>query len=475
MKFVPKKYQARSIEYAYEHKRAGLLLRPGLGKTVSSLTAFAALRDDFEAHRALVVAPLSVCHLVWPAEVRKWDHLRHLRVRILHGPDKLEHLRAKADIYVINPAGLKWLAAQKWDAPDFLIVDEMTAFKHHTTERAKLLRRIVKTHEIDRRVGLTGTPAPNGLEDLFGEALMLDDGAALGDTLTEFRSRFWFSCHPTADGRTEWGPTTRTEEMLYAALDGLMLRLDGAGELDLPGVVKIDVPVEMTPEAMDQYKQLRAELLLELELGVVTALNAGALISKCRQLASGACYVTPDGKFTTAAEDDAGRPAEKRWQATHDAKLEKLAELWEESGRRQMLVIYDYKHSRERIQDFWRKRFGFAPPAIGGGSKSADTIRLAGEWNAGTLPVLLGHPMSMGHGLNLQEGGADQIVWYDPTFNLELYDQVNARLDRQGQSARRIFVYHLLSEKTVDGTIMRALRNKSDVQNRLLAALKEDL
>lgn len=475
MKFVPKKYQARSIEYAYEHKRAGLLLRPGLGKTVSSLTAFAALRDDFEAHRALVIAPLSVCHLVWPAEVRKWDHLRHLRVRILHGPNKMEHLRAKADIYVINPAGLKWLAAQKWDEPDFLIADEMTIFKHHTTERAKLLRRITKAYNIDRRIGLTGTPAPNGLEDLFGEALMLDDGEALGETLKEFRSRFWFSCHSVGDGRTEWGPTTRTEGLLYAALDGLMLRLDGVGELDLPEVVKIDTSVELSAEAAAQYKQLRAELLLELELGTVTALNAGALISKCRQLASGACYVTPDGKFTTATEDEQGRPAPKRWQATHDAKLEKLADLWEESGRRQMLVVYDYKHSRERIQSFWRKRFNFSPPAIGGGTKSSDTVRLADEWNAGTLPILLGHPQSMGHGLNLQEGGADQIVWYDLTFNLELYEQVNARLDRQGQTARRIFVYHILTDGTVDSTILRALRNKSDVQNRLLAALREEL
>jgi SNF2 family DNA or RNA helicase len=474
VKFVAKKYQARTIEYACENKKAGLLLRPGLGKTVSALSAFAILRGDFDANRALVVAPLSVCHLVWPQEVAKWDHLKGLRVRIMHGPEKERHMRARADVYVINPAGLKWLQAQKWDIPDVLIVDEMTAFKHHTTERAKQLRRIVKAGQIERRIGLTGTPAPNGLEDLFGEALMLDDGLTLGDTLKEFRTMFWFGCHPTGDGRSEWGPTTRSEELIYEKAKNLFLRLDGAGELDLPEVVKTDVHVELDDDTLQQYKELKAELLLELELGVVTALNAGALISKCRQLASGGVYVNAQGQVSIAGEDDGVRRAQS-WQKTHSAKVEKLGDLYEENGKRQMIVVYDYKHSRERIQDYWQTRFGFRPPAIGGGSKTDDKIKLVNEWNAGTLPVLLGHPQSMGHGLNLQLGGADTVVWFDLTFDLELYDQVNARLDRQGQSAKRVFIYHLLAEDTVDATILRALRNKSAVQTRLLDALREEL
>lgn len=474
MKFVAKKYQARTIEYACEHKKAGLLLRPGLGKTVSSLTAFAILRGDFDACRALVVAPLSVCHLVWPQEVQKWDHLKGLRVRIMHGPEKERHMRAKADIYVINPAGLKWLAAQKWDIPDVLIADEMTAFKHKDSERSKMLRRIVKTGQIDRRIGLTGTPAPNGLEDLFGEALLLDDGAALGETLKEFRSRFWFSCHPVGDGRSAWGPTSRSEELIYDRAKDLFLRLDGAGELDLPEVVKTDVQVELEPEVLRQYKELKAEMLLELELGTVTALNAGALISKCRQLASGGVYVNAQGLVSIASEDDGVRRAQS-WQKTHSEKVEKLGDLFEENGKRQMIVVYDYKHSRERVQDYWQQRFNYRPPAIGGGTKTSDTIRLVEEWNAGLIPVLLGHPRSMGHGLNLQLGGADTIVWFDLTYDLELYEQVNARLDRQGQSAKRIFVFHLLARGTIDATILRALLNKADVQNRLLNALREEL
>ena len=474
MIFKPHKYQLRAIEYARERDRAGLLLRPGLGKTSASLTAFADLKDNFDAWRALVIAPLQVCHLVWPAETKKWDHLKHLKVRILHGNDKLEHLRAKADVYVINPAGLKWLAAQKWDVPDFLIVDEMTAFKHHTTVRAKLLKKIIEQGNVQRRVGLTGTPAPNGLEDLFGETLMLDGGERLGETLKEFRSRFWFAPVQNKDGYYDWEPTTRSEELIYKALDGLMLRLDGAGELDLPEVVYSDIKVEMPAKAQEQYNELRAELILELEKGTVTALNAGALISKCRQLAAGGIYVTPEGRFSVATEDTGGKGV-LPWQDIHDAKLERLGELWEESGRRQMMIIYDYKHTRERVQRYFKKHFKLTVPAIGGGTSPAIAKGLALQWNSGELPVLLGHPRSMGHGLNLQESAADQLVWFDPIYDLELYEQVNGRLDRQGNKAKSVYIYHLLTERTVDSSIMRALRNKAVVQDKLLNALREDL
>jgi SNF2 family DNA or RNA helicase len=486
--YRPHKYQDRTTGFVVEHKRSGVLNRPGLGKTVSVLTAFHELRERFDAWRALVVAPLSVCHLVWPAEIKKWDHLKHLRVRILHGPDKLEHLRAKADVYVVNPAGLKWLAKQHWDIPDFAIVDEMTAFKHHTTVRAKQLAKIFGDGAVDRRVGMTGTPAPNGLEDLFGEALMLDDGVTLGDTLNRekwaadtapdsekcFYQRFWFAPHPNGRGYSDWGPTTRSEELIYKALEPLMIRLDGGKEMQLPKVVYSDLKVELPEEALKLDRELRAELILQLQTGVVTAFNAGALISKRRQLAAGAIYVTPDGKFV-AAKEDGGADGLLPWEAIHDAKLEKLGDLWEESGRRQLLVTYVYKHSRVRIQKYFKQRFKLDVPFIGGGIKPSVLVDLAAKWNAGELAVLLGHPQSMGHGLNLQESAADQLVWYDPTYDLELYEQVRARLDRMGQTSSTVFVYHILANRSIDATIEMARNYKADVQDRLLAALLEDL
>lgn len=460
-------YTHRALEFALSRDRAGLLLKPGLGKTAISLEVYRVLRERFDAHRALVVAPLSVCYMTWPAELKKWDQFEGLTMRLLHGPGKEFALRSRADIYVINPAGLKWLARQTWDVPDLLIVDEMTRFKHHTTRQAKELRKIIDQGNITKRIGLTGTPAPNGLEDLFGEALMLDDGKALGDGIGEFRKNFWFSPHPNSRGYADWGPTTRTEEMVYEALKPLMIRLDGKGELKEAELVVTDVTVPLPDEAREKYEELKRELVLELEAGDVVATNAGALISKCRQIASGSVYITETGQIT----DKPVRTVQK----IHEAKLKRLGERWEEAGQEQMLVAYDMRHSKDAIVAYMKKHYGLTVPFIGGGIKPVDAHRIADEWNAGKHLMLLGHPLSMAHGLNLQLGGARRVVWFDPTWDLELYGQLNARLDRQGQTSAYVFIDHLLAERTVDQTIMRAIRSKTDVQDKLLAALREDL
>jgi len=460
-------YTDIALNYALSRDKSGLLLKPGLGKTAISLEVFRIMRENFDANRVLVVAPLTVCYLTWPVELKKWDHFKGLTMRILHGPGKEFAIRTKADIYVINPAGLKWLAQQKWDVPDMLIVDEMTRFKHHTTRQAKELRKIVEQGKIRTRIGLTGTPAPNGLEDLFGEALMLDDGATLGEELGEFREKFWFCPHPNGRGYADWGPTTRSEEMIYEALKPLMIRLDGKGELKEAEIVVTDVEVILPDDAREKYEELKRELILSLEAGDVVAMNAGALISKCRQIASGSVYISEFGQITEKAT--------RTVQKIHEAKLERLAERWEEAGQTPMLVAYDMRHSKDAIIAYMKKHYKFDVPFIGGGVKPTDAKRIVDEWNAGKHPMLLGHPLSIGHGLNLQLGGANRIVWYDPTWDLELYDQFNARLDRQGQTSDFVFIDHLLADKTVDQTIMRAIRSKTDVQDRLLEALKEEL
>lgn len=460
-------YTNIALEYALSRNRSGLLLKPGLGKTAISLEVYRILRERFDANRVLVVAPLSVCYLTWPVELKKWDQFRGLTMHILHGPGKEFAIRSKADIYLINPAGLKWLAKQKWNVPDMLIVDEMTRFKHHTTAQAKNLRRIIDQGEIKTRIGLTGTPAPNGLEDLFGEALMLDDGVVLGESLRQFRERFWFAPHPDGQGHYNWGPTTRSEDLLYEALKPLMLRLDGKGEIKEAEVITTDVPVALPDEARAHYTELKKEMILSLERGDVVAMNAGALISKCRQLASGSVYITKTGQMT----DKATRTVQK----IHEAKLERLAERWEEAGQEPMLVGYDMRHSKDAIVAYMKKHYKLTVPFIGGGVKPTDIKRIVDEWNAGKHPMLLGHPLSMGHGLNLQLGGANRIVWYDPTWDLELYDQFNARLNRQGQTSGFVFIDHLVAERTVDQTIVRAIRRKTSDQDRLLAALREEI
>ena len=216
-----------------------------------------------------------------------------------------------------------------------------------------------------------------------------------------------------------------------------------------------------------QYDELKKELILSLEKGDVVAMNAGALISKCRQLASGSVYITELGQMT----DKATRTVQK----VHEAKLERLAERWEEAGQEQMLVAYDMRHSKDAIIAYMKKHYKMNVPFIGGGVKPTDANRLVDEWNDGKHLMLLGHPLSMGHGLNLQLGGARRIVWYDPTWDLELYDQFNARLDRQGQTSDFVFIDHLVAERTVDQTIMRAIRRKTGDQDRLLAALREEI
>ena len=436
------------------------------------MEAFRQLRDALEVSRLLVVAPLRPAYSVWPAEAAKWEQFRDLRVHVLHGPGL--RLDVEADIYVTNPESLKWLAGQDWQWPEMLAVDELTKFKHHTTGRAKHLRRIFQKsgHGMPWRIGLTGTPAPNGLADLFGQVMVLDDGKRLGTTLTRFRCDFGFVPVPDGRGFQKWVEGTQTSRLMSAALRDLVLRLNARDHLKLPKFVEVDVPVRLPEKARRLYNDLRKEMVVRLKTGHVAALSPGSLTAKCRQVANGSVYLSEDG--TVAEVDDYGRGINaRRTEVIHTAKAEALADLIEEAGCQPMLVVYEHKHELPVIQEHVARVTGKVPPYIGGGVSGAEGDRIIAAWNAGELPVLVVHPQSAAHGLNLQAGG-NLICWYSLTWDLELYEQLNKRLHRQGQKADSVFVYRLLAERTVDQTVARAIDRKARTQDELLAALREE-
>lgn len=470
--WAPHDYQRGAVTRAVSQERFALFADPGLGKTAMTLEAFRLLRGSLEVSRMLVVAPLRPAYSVWPAEAKKWEQFRDLRVHVLHG--KGLRLDVDADVYVTNPESLKWLAGQDWDWPEMLAIDELTKFKHYTSGRAKHLRQIFtkSRHGLPWRIGLTGTPAPNGLEDLFGQIMALDDGKRLGTELKDFRCNFGF--YPEADGRGfyKWKEGTQTSQLMSNALRDLVLRLNARDHLKLPEFVEVDVPVRLPPKARTLYTQLRKEMVVRLETGHVAALSPGSLTAKCRQVANGSVYLSDDGMIAEVDKD--GRPINaKRSEVIHTAKAEALADLIEEAGRQPMLVVYEHKHELPVIREHVARVTGSIPPYLGGGVSGAEGDAIVGAWNAGKLPVLIVHPQSAAHGLNLQAGG-NLICWYSLTWDLELYEQLNKRLHRQGQKADTVFVYRLLAERTVDQTVARAITRKARTQEELLTALREE-
>jgi len=447
----------------------GLFLDPGLGKTAITLEAFRRLRDLCEVFRMLVIAPLRPVYSVWPEEAARWDRFEGLKVQVLHGPTRTEEsLRSGADIFVTNPSSLPWLVKQRWKWPDMLVIDELTMFKHWNTTRYRELAKMKSVTK--RRYGLTGTPAPNGLGDLFGQMYVIDNGESLGKTLQAFRSNFWFAQIPDGRGFLKWVQTERSLPLIQEALKDRVIRLRATDHLDLPQLITTDFPVKLTPTAIDIYEELRRELIVRLETGDVTAANAGALTSKCRQVANGVVYLTEDGTILEFDKHGRAKRQARSYQVVHTCKLEALKELIDGFGGDPALVLYEFRSEIEQIQ----KILGGYVPFIGGGVTGEEGSELIGQWNKGELPVLLVHPRSAAHGLNLQRGGS-KIVWFSLPWDLELYSQANARLWRQGQQATRVMVYHLLAQNTIDRTVARALGGKASLQEDLLAGLREDL
>lgn len=460
--WVPHAYQERAVEHLLDNPIAALFLDPGLGKTSITLEAFRQLKEAGVAKRMLVVAPLRVCQLVWRQEGAQWTQFRDLQFSLLHGTLKQKRaaLDADADIYLINPEGIAWLADQvggglfgKRRFPfDTVVIDELTKFKNARSKRHKALRPLLA--KVARRWGLTGTPVPNGYMDLFGQMLILDDGRALGTYITHFRNRYFQQGYTGFDWTLRAGAAKEIEERIAP----YVLRMSAADYLDLPQLVNDVREIEMEPKIRKLYAQLKKESVLELgEDGTVVAENAGGVYSKLKQMANGAVYLI----------DDEGK---KKHVWLHDYKLDALEELIEELQGKQLLVGYEFRHDLERLL----ARFPDAP-YLGHGVSAKKAQEIERAWNAGEMPVLFAHPASAGHGLNFQKGGAGHLCWFSTTVDYELYEQFLKRILRQGNTADRVVNHALVVRGTVDALSLDTIHGKAVTQERFLQALNSEL
>lgn len=445
MKYTPHPYQEQAIQFALERPSAGLFLDMGLGKSVISLTVLKHLRDDYlELSKALVVAPKRVAEDTWPREVRKWDHLRDLSLIEIRGTPKqrVAALQESADIYVISRDNLSWLVDHyETDWPfDVVILDELSSFKSHQSKRFKQLKRV--RSYINRVIGLTGTPASNGYLDLWSQIYLLDRGKRLGRNITAFRREYCETLY--RPGYNEYRLLPRAYAEIDDKLKDLCLSMKSRDYLKLEEPLSITHYVRLSAQEWQSYAQMQKEALLEFEDGeAAVALSAATVINKLLQIANGAVY-TEDGEY----------------QELHDKKLDALEELIEETQCEPVLVFYSYKSDIDRIL----KRF----PSV----RILEAEKDIEDWNQKKIPILLAHPASAGHGLNLQDGGS-LIIWFGLPWSLELYLQANARLHRQGQK-EPVRIYHILAEGTVDEKVMKALEKKELRQDALLDSLKGD-
>jgi SNF2 family DNA or RNA helicase len=408
-----------------------------------TLSALRALKAAKKLKAALVIAPLRVAHMVWPAEAEKWTDFHGLKVVVLHGKDKDRLLVEPADVYIINPEGLPWLFQQRL-LPDWctLVVDESTKFKSWRAQRTKLLRS--QLNRFQRRWILTGTPAPNGIEDLFSQIFICDAGQALGRFITHFRSRYMVQ---TGYMGYDWAPKEGAVEEIEERIRHLVIRLDAADWLKLPKLIHNRIVVELPSPVQELYKQLEREFFVQLKTGAINAATAATAGIKLRQLVGGQVY------------DET-----RQVHAVHEAKIDALEDLLEELGGQPLLVAVAFLPEVLAL----RERFGKVP-YLGGGVSRAEAQATVDGWNSGKHKLVLAHPASVSHGLNLQ--GGRHVCWYNLTWNLEEYDQFIRRVWRQGQK-RQVVCHSIVAADTIDVDIERALRNKKKLMQSLLDAMK---
>lgn len=446
--FQPYPHQAAGIKWIIDHPACALLWGMGTGKTVTTLTALdAILNDRLEPGPALVIAPKRVAENTWSKESQKWEHLRHLRVSKVIGsqPERMRALSTPADLYVINRENVVWLVellGSRWPFR-VVVIDELSSFKSAGAKRWRALRRV--RGRIDRLIGLTGTPRPNGLEDLWPEVYLLDQGERLGRTLGAFRAQYMQPDKMSGYIVYSYRPRPGAEEQVYNAISDICMSIRKEDVLSLPGQIYENIELDLPASVLKQYKKFEREKVLEvLDVeGGIAATQAAALTNKLLQFANGAIY------------DDTGTA-----HPVHNVKLEALEELLEEAGGEPVLVLYAYEHDADRIRSRIKCRALDKPTDID-------------AWNRGEIPVALAHPASIGHGLNLQEGG-HIIVWFGLTWSLELYQQANERLNRPGQKSV-CRVYHLIAKGTHDERVLASLANKDKGQAGALEALRLDV
>lgn len=441
----PYKFQVKAVKFLLDRAGAGLWLDPGLGKTSIVLAALTALKEAGNLRRALVVAPLRVATLTWPDEIQKWADFNHLRYEVLHGSGRVLS-SAKSDIHIINPEGLFWLLPKfsKRDWPyDVLIVDESTKFKNWSSQRTKMLRTVVGNFQ--RRWTLTGTPAPNGLQDLFSQVYIMDGGAALGQYITKFRNNYMYQGGYLG---YEWFPRPGAWLEVGKRLKNLVMRLAAEDYIDMPPKVDNMIPVELPAGARKLYNKLEQDFIVELNDGIVTAASAAALSMKLRQATNGVLYNENEGD-----------------SLLHEEKFNALTDLLEDLQGSPLLCAVSFLSEVRAL----KARFGNAP-YLGGGVSDTNATQIIRDWNAGKLPLLLVHPTSVAHGLNMQQA-ANHVCWFGLTWNLEEYHQLVRRVWRQGQK-EKVIVHHLIAKDTMDEVVLEALRGKDRTQSGLLSQLK---
>jgi SNF2 family DNA or RNA helicase len=447
---------------------------PGLGKTSITIAAIKLLMKKGVVSKTLIIAPLRVCYSVWPNEISKWSDFDGLRISILHGAKKEEALKADADIYIINPEGLEWLlqakkvqtrsTSKKFKAVidvkrfkklgfDTLVVDELSKFKHYNSLRFKMLKLVLDTFR--RRWGLTGSPAPNGLMDLFGQCYIIDQGRALGEFITSYRMNYFEQSH---DGFS-WTLRPGCEKEIYKRISPMVLRMSAEDYLDMPKLIENDIYVELPKLAMKTYLEMEKELITNLENRVVVAANAAVASSKCRQVANGGLYHDKE-------PGDLIKKSIREWGNIHYEKVDALEDLVDELQGSPLLVAYDFAHDLDRL----RRRF---PSGVFACDYNMDNFPdLEAKWNRGEISLLFGHPQSIGHGLNLQETG-HHVCWHSLTWDYELYDQFIRRVLRQGNKAQKIFVHHIIARNTIDEVILATIKSKKGNQDALFEGLKK--
>lgn len=441
--FQPHSYQKHAIDKVIENEKYGLFLDMGLGKTVSTLTAFSELQL-LDTEKMLVIAPLNVAKDTWADEISKWEHLKHLRVSKILGTPKqrLAELNKDADIYITNKENTKWLCEQyKKDWPfDMVVIDELSTFKNPSSQRFKAIKK--KLPLVKRFVGLTGTPSPNSLLDLWAQVYLIDRGERLETAFSRYRERYFRATHQVSDHVYNWELREGSEDLIYKQIEDIALSMKASDYLDMPERIDTKQVVTLSNKERKLYDELEKYYILEDETdGTIVAQSGASLSQKLLQLSNGAVY--------TDDEDV---------RQIHDRKLDKLEEIIEEAQGQPILLFYNFRHDRDRILE----RFDDVI--------TLDDSNYKAKWNSGKAKILLAHPASAGHGLNLQQGG-HIIVWFGLTWSLELYQQANARLYRQGQEHTTI-IHHIMTDNTIDQRVYKALQNKELTQDELMKAIK---
>ncbi len=449
-------YQNYCVEFLKAHPEAMLILEMGLGKSCISLTAILDLMfDSFDVGKVLVIAPLRVAKTVWPEERDTWEHANFLKMTVIVGSAKQREaaMRVPADIYVINRENVKWLVdyLEKRRIPwpfDMVVIDELSSFKNNQSQRWKALRKV--RPQIRRLVGLTGTPASNGLLDLWAETFLVDKGVRLGRFISRYREAYFkpAGMNPYTGVVYNYVPLPGAEEAIYSKISDITVSMKALDYLDMPEQVMVSHYADMDTDERELYDAMKKQLLVEVDGEEIDAANAAVLSGKLLQMANGAIY------------ND-----ERKMRIIHNRKLEMLGDLIEQANGQNVLVAYWFQHDHERIREYLTE-LGYKPRDL----KSDQDIA---DWNAGKIQIGLISPAGAGHGLNIQKGG-HILIWFSMIWSLEMYQQTNARLWRQGQK-EVVTIHHILTRDTVDGDVLEALKHKDTTQQNLISAVKAHL